>query len=75
MLTLAGIEYPLSGIRVPPVMLLIHRRAVVHRDVLLEVDWLGASSVSFWQRLFGGGTGEFYDVSRETVRRALETLL
>ena len=30
---------------------------------------------SFWQRLFGGGPGEFYEVSRDTVRKGLETLL
>ena len=30
---------------------------------------------SFWQRLFGGSPGEFYEVSRDTVRKGLETLL
>jgi len=30
---------------------------------------------SFWKRLFGGSPAEFYDVSRRTVQKALETLL
>jgi len=33
------------------------------------------NGASFWGRLFGGGTDDLYEVSRATVRKALETLL
>jgi hypothetical protein len=33
------------------------------------------NGASFWGKIFGGGTGDLYEVSRETVRKALGTLL
>lgn len=33
------------------------------------------NGASFWGKIFGGGTDDLYEVSRETVRKALRTLL
>lgn len=34
-----------------------------------------ATGSSFWKKLFGGGAADLYTVSRETVRKALRTLI
>jgi hypothetical protein len=34
-----------------------------------------ATGSSLWRRLFGGGAADLFDVSRDTVRKALRTLL
>jgi len=33
-----------------------------------------ADGTSFWRRLFGGGSASLYDVSRDAIQQALETL-